>query len=362
MSRYCTRMAVTKLPNRTGQRPTFPGAPPSVASSWERQTFPMRILRAFLGVTFTYAGVQKFMDHNFLHAGTPDYIGDQLKGFAAGSPIAPLLHVVGHAPVLTGIGIALVEIAVGLGTLLGIAPMVWAACGGAINLILFLSATWHVHPYFLGSDSMYAVAWGAYLAGLIEAERARARTEPPLSRRERVLVEQDLSRRRFLRGAVIAAGAFALGIAGSLLSSGPSEASGAVASPTAPRTSKPHASKGTGGGTGGGAGEPPTAGTPIASLDSIPVGGAVAFNDPAQGPAVLCRLSQNNVAAYSRVCTHAGCLVEFDRGSGVLFCPCHGAEFDPSHGAEVIGGPAPTPLASVPVSIDRATGQVVATD
>jgi thiosulfate dehydrogenase [quinone] large subunit len=76
---------------------------------------------------------------------------------------------------------------------------------------------------------------------------------------------------------------------------------------------------------------------------------------------VLCRLSQSDVAAYSRVCTHAGCLVDFDQGSGVLFCPCHGAEFDPKHGARVIGGPAPSPLASIAVAIDPATGQVVAT-
>jgi thiosulfate dehydrogenase [quinone] large subunit len=243
---------------------------------------------------------------------------------------------------------------------------VWASCGAGISLILFLSATWHVHPYFLGSDSIYAVAWGAYLAGLIEAERVRARTATPVSRRERLLAEQDLSRRRFLRGAVIAAGAFALGIAGSLLSGGPSEASGALASPTDHKTPKPHASErsgaGAGAGSGEGAGGSAPSGRAIASLDSIPVGGAIPFSDPAQGPAVLCRLSQHQVAAYSRVCTHAGCLVDFDSGSGVLFCPCHGAEFDPNRGAEVIGGPAPTPLAQVPVTLDRSTGQVYATD
>ena len=86
------------------------------------------------------------------------------------------------------------------------------------------------------------------------------------------------------------------------------------------------------------------------------------FDDPvSQTPAVLCRLAQNDVAAYSRVCTHAGCLVDFDSGSGVLFCPCHGAEFDPAHGARVIQGPAPVPLPSIPVQIDQSTGKVVVT-
>jgi uncharacterized membrane protein YphA (DoxX/SURF4 family) len=47
-------------------------------------TWPLRILRAFLGVTFLYAGIQKFMDPGFLHAGSQTYIGTQLRGFAAG--------------------------------------------------------------------------------------------------------------------------------------------------------------------------------------------------------------------------------------------------------------------------------------
>ncbi len=362
-------MPVTNAPRRTAQGSPIPGAAPSLAASWERQSWPVRILRAFLGVTFVYAGTQKFLDHNFLHAGTPDFVGDQLRAFAQGSPIGPVLSVFAHAPILTGIGIALVEIAVGLGTLLGIASIAWAAVGLGISLILFLSATWHVHPYFLGSDSIYAVAWAALLAGLIEAERARALAAGPVSRRERALAAQDLSRRRFLRGAIIGAGAFALGIAGSLLSGGPSQAAAAI-SPTAGATRpSPKRSHKVGDGSGNGSGnragttEPPApGGAPIASLDSIPVGGAVPFDDAAQGPAVLCRLSQHRVAAYSRVCTHAGCLVDFDNGSGVLFCPCHGAEFDPSHGARVIGGPAPTPLASIPVAIDPSSGQVVATD
>src|SRR5947207_283969 len=78
-----------------------------------------------------------------------------------------------------------------------------------INLVLFLSATWHVHPYFLGSDSMYAVGWAAYLAGVVEARRRaearRARSGRQVSSRRRAIEQQELSRRRFLRGAVLVA-------------------------------------------------------------------------------------------------------------------------------------------------------------
>ena len=49
----------------------------------------IRILRAFLGVTFVFAGVQKFLDPNFLRPGGGDYIGTQLDGFATGTPAAP---------------------------------------------------------------------------------------------------------------------------------------------------------------------------------------------------------------------------------------------------------------------------------
>ena len=89
------------------------------------------------------------------------------------------------------------------------------------------------------------------------------------------------------------------------------------------------------------------------------MGAATSFQDPAQGPAVLVRLSKDKVVAFSRVCTHAGCLVDYDSQAGLLVCPCHGAEFDPAHGAQPVAGPAPTPLAPIPVAIEP-SGTVVA--
>src|SRR5206468_5555989 len=126
--------------------PAHAGPATSVAQSWRSQSTPIRILRAFLGATFVYAGIQKLADPNFLHPGSFDYIGSQLRSFAQNSPIGGVLRTFAHVPVLTGIAIALIEIAVGLGTLLGIAPMTAAVVGLGINVALFLSATWHVHP------------------------------------------------------------------------------------------------------------------------------------------------------------------------------------------------------------------------
>ena len=92
-------------------------------------------------------------------------MGTQLHGFAQGTPAGPLLLVLARAPVFAGVAIALIEIAIGVGTLLGVASLTAAIGGFVVSLTLLLSATWHVHPYFLGSDSIYAVAWLALFAG-----------------------------------------------------------------------------------------------------------------------------------------------------------------------------------------------------
>jgi thiosulfate dehydrogenase (quinone) large subunit len=329
----------------------------TVLDSWRRQRWPMRILRGFLGVTFLYAGIQKLSDPNFLHSGTPDYIGAQLQAFARGSPIGPLLGFAGHFAVLAGVMVALVELGVGMGTLTGIAPKTTAGAGLVINLVLFLSATWHVNPYFLGSDSAYAVAWGAYLVGLIETERRASRAAPTRTRRSRAAaaaLDEEMSRRRFLRGAAVgtaalAVGAFAFAVEGrEAVVADPLP--GPSATPSLPATTGHHPRS-----------SPSVEGTPIASLDSLPVGTAKNFNDPSGEPSVLVRVGQNRVAAFSRVCTHAGCLVDFDPQAGLLVCPCHGAEFDPLHGAVPVAGPAPTALQKISVAIDPGTGEVVAT-
>jgi thiosulfate dehydrogenase [quinone] large subunit len=327
----------------------------------------MRILRAFLGATFLYAGVQKLTDPNFWHAGTPDYIGSQIEAFGRGTPLHPLLAIAAHMPILVGIVVALVEVATGLGTLLGIAPATFAGIGLGVSLTLFLSATWHVHPYFLGSDSIYAVAWGAYLAGILEA-RTRARKAAAERRGKRpgrpdLLAARSVEgpavrRREFLRGATVAAGTVVLGGL-SFFGEGAERVAAdppPSPSPSATQTSPAPGPTGLHHHT-----PPPPSGTPIASLSKVPVGGSVDFTDPAAGPAVLVRLGQDHVAAFSRICTHAGCVVDYDPSTKTLLCPCHGAEFDPAHGAEVLAGPAPTPLPKIPVVIDQATGEVVAT-
>jgi thiosulfate dehydrogenase (quinone) large subunit len=311
----------------------------------------MRILRAFLGCTFVFAGAQKLLDPNFLRPGGADYVGRQLLGFAQGTPVAPLMQLLARHAVWSGVGIALVETAIGIAVLLGVLLPLAALGGFLVNAVLFLSATWHVHPYFLGSDSIYAVAWLALLVDVWPrsapvAVRTRSGRAPAAA--------AGVDRRTFLQVGAVAILALGIdGIARGFRGPAP-RADGlraSAVSPSAPTTPTQ--------GPTGASPPPPQGGTVIATLDQLPVGRAIAFQDPQLGPAALVRLANDQVAAYSRVCTHAGCLVGYDATSELLVCPCHGAEFDPSQGARPVAGPAPTALERIAVHVDPASGNVL---
>jgi cytochrome b6-f complex iron-sulfur subunit len=57
---------------------------------------------------------------------------------------------------------------------------------------------------------------------------------------------------------------------------------------------------------------------------------------------ILVRTEQDQVKAFSAVCTHLGCIVEFKPDRRLFKCNCHGSEFDLT--GKNIAGPAPSPL------------------
>ena len=71
------------------------------------------------------------------------------------------------------------------------------------------------------------------------------------------------------------------------------------------------------------------------------------FNHPKYGSSILFYYS-GGWRAFSAVCTHTGCTVNFTGSS--IFCPCHSGSFSPSNGA-VTGGPPPSRLAEYGVQI-----------
>ena len=117
-------------------------------------------------------------------------------------------------------------------------------------------------------------------------------------------------------------------------------APGAAGSPSGAATSATASGEAQAGGTAGG--------RELARLSDVPVGGAVAAEDAAGEPLIVARPQEDEVVAFSAICTHRGCTVA--PADGILRCPCHGSTFDPSTG-ENIGGPAPEPLAEVAVSV-----------
>jgi rieske iron-sulfur protein len=62
--------------------------------------------------------------------------------------------------------------------------------------------------------------------------------------------------------------------------------------------------------------------------------------------------SADGVVAYSGVCTHAGCDIDiWVEEQRRLQCMCHESQFDPADGATVVGGPALSPLAALPLKL-----------
>jgi thiosulfate dehydrogenase [quinone] large subunit len=285
-------------------------------------------LRLFLGATFVYAGIHKLSDPGFLREGAPTYIGSQLEGFAEGTPGGALLRLVAlPAPEVAGVGVALVEIAVGLLAFFGLFTRLAAAAGLGLSLLLFLTATWSTRPYFLGSDIVFAFAWLPFVLagaqgqpaldrlgrrGLAFAWRRRLRGRAPAPA---VSLSDGLTRRRLLAQAVGLTSVATLGAAGgSLLARGRYEEQAAAKAP---------------------------AGVRVGASADLPPGGTLPDRDPGDAtPNVAVRQADGTLVAFSALCTHAGCEV-FHR-DGALRCPCHGAVFDEATGA-VEAGPAPRP-------------------
>ncbi|WP_198954860.1 ubiquinol-cytochrome c reductase iron-sulfur subunit [Kineosporia sp. R_H_3] len=100
--------------------------------------------------------------------------------------------------------------------------------------------------------------------------------------------------------------------------------------------------------TGGGTAAAGAAGTVLAKLADIPVGGALVTKGADGKPIALVQATAGTVTAVSAVCTHQGTTVA--AASGELDCPSHGSKF--GFDGAVKNGPATTPLAAVAVKVD----------
>ncbi|MFE5945865.1 DoxX family protein [Streptomyces sp. NPDC056480] len=140
-------------------------------------------LRVFLGVTFVYAAFDKLTDSAFFADSGTGSIGEMMTGVRDSSAIPALVDLALENPAGFGYAIAFGELAVGIGTLVGLFARVAALGGALISLSLWLTVSWQVNPYYLGNDLAYLMAWlplvlaGASVLSLdrLLAERRRTR-------------------------------------------------------------------------------------------------------------------------------------------------------------------------------------------
>jgi thiosulfate dehydrogenase (quinone) large subunit len=363
-------------------------------------------LRGFLAVTFVYAALQKLANPAYLQPTNPSSVVGQMRLLRHVSPIGPLLGLSLHAPTLVGLLIAFGELAVGIGVLIGLWTRLAALGGMALSLTFLLTVSWRTTPYYYGSDIVFFFAW-TVLAGFgagnvlsvdgwlvqrartaaglrqlpalvaVEVPRLRhicARGDAcglsasgacgrehcgifPVGERLRPPVAADLDRRRLLLGsrAVLVAGVAAAATGGLAAwigrivggssgaqhvalggTSGRRSRSGRSASPETTNSPKPSKQ---------------LPGTMIGRTSQVPVGQAGRFTDPSSGnPAWVVHTGANNFVAFSAVCTHAGCTVQYDSGSSQFVCPCHGGTYD-ARTDHVVAGPPPSPLPAITVHI-----------
>jgi thiosulfate dehydrogenase [quinone] large subunit len=303
-------------------------------------------LRAFLGFTFCFAGLQKLANPKFFDAADPASIQSQLAAAARRSPIHALITPLAHIAIPLGILIALGELAAGVGTLLGFRARLAAAGGIALSLLLFLTVSFHASPYYTGADLVFAFAWTPLLlagsASVLSldayiADRAVRTGRPGTGRREVVVTAA-------VAGASLAVGGLAAGL-GRLAGGTSGQQDEQALSPTAAATpasstsasSTPAATASGNDAATAAPGQTPP-GKAIGAASKVPVGQAASFTDPSSGdPSLVIQPSAGTFVAFDAVCPHAGCTVGYNAAQKVIACPCHGSQFNARTGAVEVG-------------------------
>ena len=327
----------------------------SIATGW--YLLPLRL---FLGVTFVFAGLQKLANPDFFQASSPISIHAQLVGASRTSPIGGLLgHLVGSA---SGIGavIAVAEVAIGVGALLGLLTRVAAVGGMLVSFSLFLAISFHSAAVLhrLGHRLLLRLDAARAGRGRRGAGPRHLAGPPPGGARPPAAVADGAARGRLTRGAVVGlvAGGSAV-LIGVVAGVGRALAPASTETGQHPRrggTTTTSARPTTTAPAGGGATTTTTA--PIARghrrsgpASQVPVGGSAAFNDPSTGdPSLVIQQTADDFVAFDAICPHAGCTVAYQASAKIIACPCHGSEFNPETGA-VIQGPATSGLTPIKV-------------
>ena len=85
----------------------------------------------------------------------------------------------------------------------------------------------------------------------------------------------------------------------------------------------------------------------VAKLEDIPVWGSKKVI--LGGSALILIRTPDTLKAFSAICTHLGCLVDWEDKKREILCPCHAGVFDMD--GKVVSGPPPRPLPSYTVKV-----------
>lgn len=77
--------------------------------------------------------------------------------------------------------------------------------------------------------------------------------------------------------------------------------------------------------------------------------GEAKFFEYAGSSAVLVRKRGGELVALSAVCTHLGCIVQWEKDKQDFLCPCHAGHYNAD--GIVTAGPPPKPLPKLPFSV-----------
>ncbi len=87
----------------------------------------------------------------------------------------------------------------------------------------------------------------------------------------------------------------------------------------------------------------------VINKSEIPIGSAknIIVNSI---PSIVINTPDKGFIALSKVCTHLGCLVEYEKAKNRLLCPCHAGVYTLE--GTVVSGPPPKPLQKFPLKVE----------
>jgi arsenite oxidase small subunit len=108
----------------------------------------------------------------------------------------------------------------------------------------------------------------------------------------------------------------------------------------------------------------------VGKAGAMPVNQAVNFAYPdASSPCVAIRMGapvsggvgpNRDIVAFSSMCTHMGCPVQYDGATKTFKCGCHFSIFDPENGGQMVCGQATEDLPRVMLDYDARTDSITA--